>query len=598
MNKKIYFIQLGILAVILFFTSCNPYMDEKPEAGSVLPPSAADMDFSITPQSDGFRFALAYTKPQIKGIYQVSWDLGNGETPTGEKITAYYPLQNSYKVKMTVKTNMGSTTIEKTITTTKTDYSIFTDPTMIALSGGIEALNGKSWVLDMSTRGFIGVGPSDNPAGTGMEWWAASPGDKSGTGLVDDEINFKLNGFAVTYNNNGVSYVKGYRKDDAALAGFYKNPRLNQDDYDVDYATPATGTWSMIKKADGNYLKLSGSKPIFPCFDVGAKDNEYKIIQASANLLELTCFSSYEAWTRWHYLLIPKGYVKPMVKIDIDLGPGTGTNTYQVSFANANIPAGQSISKVSINFGDGTIEEKTSYSSPVSHTFMRKGVYVVNVTVVASSGNITKSIPVTVTTDHPNYVPFLLEQMVVYNDFSEVIMAQVNGQDCTVSTVANPSKVYPNKSSFVARYSKTNNEWANAYLQLPAGYRFDLRKVNTFKIMVYGKAGDKVLMKLENTDRGGNAWQTGTADLIYTIKSTNTWEVAEYKFAGVSAGWDWTGDIFTGNVVTDNRFNQNFYNVVRIMLNPGVATGTHTFWFDELAGPHVEGLKSATIPKK
>ncbi len=115
--------------------------------------------------------------------------------------------------------------------------------------------------------------------------------------------------------------------------------------------------------------------------------------------------------------------------------------------------------------------------------------------------------------------------------------------------------------------------------------------------MVYGKAGDKILMKLENTDRGGNAWQTGTADLIYTIQKTNTWEVAEYNFAGVSAGWDWTGDQFTSDITTSTQFNQDFYNVIRIMCNPGAKTDTHEFYFDDLSGPHVEGLKSALIIK-
>jgi hypothetical protein len=26
------------------------------------------------------------------------------------------------------------------------------------------------------------------------------------------------------------------------------------------------------------------------------------------------------------------------------------------------------------------------------------------------------------------------------------------------------------------------------------------------------------------------------------------------------------------------------------MLNPGVGDGTHTFYFDDLSGPHVEGI--------
>lgn len=87
--------------------------------------------------------------------------------------------------------------------------------------------------------------------------------------------------------------------------------------------------------------------------------------------------------------------------------------------------------------------------------------------------------------------------MVTYNDFSEVAMAPVNGQDCAVSIVDNPSKVYPNKSSKVAFYSKTNQDWANAYMQLAPGYRFTFQAKHIFKVMVYGKAGQKILLKLE-----------------------------------------------------------------------------------------------------
>jgi hypothetical protein len=221
---------------------------------------------------------------------------------------------------------------------------------------------------------------------------------------------------------------------------------------------------------------------------------------------------------------------------------------------------------------------------------MRGGNYTVTAVVNTSLGEITVSKTIILLNNNSAYVPFLLDMMVVYNNFTEVQSFPVAGQDCSVSVVDNPSVVYPNKSSKVAFYSKTDNQYANAYMTLRPGYRFDLRLQHIFKIMVYGKAGDEILLKLENTDKGGNAWQTGTHDKKYTIKETNKWEVAEYDFSGVGAGWDWTGDIFTSDVVSDPKFNNNFYNVVRIMCNPGNGAGTHTFYFDDLSGPHVEGI--------
>ena len=572
-----------ILAMVV---ACQPMEEDKPEAGQVLPPDAGALDFSITPAADGFRYALQFTQPEIKGIYQVTWDMGNGSVASGEKATAYYPLPETYTVKMTLKTNMGSVVKEKSITTTKTDYSIFNDPVTIFLSGGVDDLDGKTWAMDSLARGHLSVGQ----AGTdGTGWWVANPLEKKDALVCyDDRLTFKLDGFKAIYVNNGKSFVKGPRRTDPA----YSNPVNTTGDWAVDYPNPQPGTWSIEKRGNKSILKLSGPTPIFPIYDSGAKDGEYEIVSIDENFLDLLC-TDVEG-NAWRTKLIRAGYVKPMVTLDAAFSPGTGVNNYKVTISNVVIPDGESITGMKADFGDGTVVESEDYVQPATHTYMRKGNYVVTLTVMASSGNITKTFPVSIAANHPDYVPFLLDMMVTYNDFSEVAMAPVLGQDCNVSVVDNPGKVYPNKSAKVASYSKTNNEWANAYLQLPAGYRFDLRNQQVFKIMVYGKAGDVVLMKLENTDRGGNAWQTGTYDLKYTIKKENTWEVAQFDFNGIAAGYDWTGDQFTSNIIADNRFNHDFYNVVRIMLNPGVATGTHAFWFDELAGPHVEGLKSAT----
>jgi hypothetical protein len=130
-------------------------------------------------------------------------------------------------------------------------------------------------------------------------------------------------------------------------------------------------------------------------------------------------------------------------------------------------------------------------------------------------------------------------------------------------------------------------------MKLPAGFRFDLRLQSVFKLKVYGKAGDEVLLKLENTDKA-EPWKTGT-ELKYTIQNDNTWEVMEFDFSGVAGGFDWTGEEYAPDVVASDVLNHDFYNVVRIMLNPGNGDGTHEFYFDDLAGPHVEGVKSGRV---
>jgi hypothetical protein len=573
----------GVLALLLMITACEPQLADKPDIGAA--PTADQLDISIAPGSDAFNFVITNTSA-VTGI--ASWDFGNGTKGSGKSNVVRYPMPGDYSVKLTLVTRGGTATITKTLTQTETDFSIFTDPVYVNLTGGVDATEGKTWVLDAGTKGHLGVGDA-NGLGNGLEWWSADPYVKSGTGAYDDELTFILTDFVVKYDNKGVSYVKGYMKDDPALASVYLNPRLNKDDWDVDYVTPTFGNWSIVEEGGTYYITINSTKPIHPGLDVGAKDNKYRIVQVSENLLELTCYSAYENWTMWHYYLIPKGYERPTITYTVNATEGTD-NEVSCSVTDYSIPDGQRVTGITWDFGDGSDEVTGGKDEVVNHVYMRKGTYTVTAKINSSLGVLTGTQQIVLANNNSAYVEFLLDMMIVYNDFSEVQVFPVLGQDCSVTAVDNPYKEYPNKSAKVAYYTKTNNQWANAYMQLSPGFRFDLRLQQVFKVMVYGNAGDQILLKLENTDRGGNAWQTGTYDLIYTIQKDNTWEVAEYDFNGVGAGWDWTGDIFTSNIVADDNFNHDFYNVVRIMCNPGVGDGTHSFYFDELSGPHVEGI--------
>ncbi|MCW0483783.1 PKD domain-containing protein [Gaoshiqia sediminis] len=576
----------GMAALFLALFACSPEMDDSVDIGAA--PTEDQLDFTIAPGANDFKFVLTNTS-SVTGI--VSWDLGNGSKSSAASPVATYPLPGDYTITMTLITKGGMATKSRTLTQTKTDYSIFTDEKFILLSGGADDLDGKTWVLDSLASGHLGVGPAGTP---GLEWWAAAPLAKQAVKvLYDDEINFKVTGFVATLTNHGKSYVKGFVNNSPG----YSNPVEIDTDFSVDYV-PSPGTWFIEENGGKNYLTLGGPTPMFPIFDVGAANGSYEILKLEENLLELVAIGG--DGNAWHYQLIPKGYVKPTVTTELSVVAAAETNTYDVSLTNFNIPDGQAITGVTFNFGEGDPVSSTDYTAVASHTYMRQGTYSVSAVVTTSVGDLNLSYSLVVDANHPDYVPFLLDEMVMYNDFSEIAMAPVLGEDCSVTTVTNPAKIYPNRSSNVAFYSKTEQEWANANLTLPPGYRFDLRLVSTFKIMVYGKAGDVVLLKLENTDKGGNAWQTGV-ELRYTIQADNTWEVAEYNFAGApTADLSWDPGLvplMASDVTTDDRYNHDYYNIVRIMLNPGNKDVgvTHEFYFDELSGPHVEGIKSAKI---
>ncbi|MCY1721062.1 PKD domain-containing protein [Prolixibacteraceae bacterium Z1-6] len=585
MKNKIYFKLLSVFTLLVLF-SCEPFMDENPESSINLPPDASEMDFSITLGDDDYHYKVELVSPNVSGVYVVTFDLGNGSVVKEESATAYYPMPGDYNITMTITTNGGSTSISKIHTTTATDYSIFTDEKYVALSGGATASQGKTWVVDSLTLGHFGIGPA---GGNWPEWWAASALQKTNSGAYDDEFVFNINGFSFEFNNNGDSYVKDYRKDNPN----YSNPveLYGEPDCKVDY-TPASATWSIVTKDDGDYIVITSETPAFFGFDYGAVGGEYRIEELSENFLHLSCIGG--DGNRWYNKLIPAGYERPSIEWEFAVTEGAEVNSYDVSLNIVNVPVGESIEKFVVDFGDGNVVETADANEVISVTYMRAGTYVVTVTATTSLGDLVKTTSVVVANHHPDYEEFILNEIIMYADFSEVTLAPVNGENCSVAVVDNPDRTYPNKSAKVGFYSKTDNEWANANMKLPSGYRFDLRQKSVIKLKVFGKAGDVVLLKFENTDRGGNAWQTG-AELTYTIQQDNTWEVVEYDFAGVGAGWDWTGDQFTSDITTDDRFNNGFYDIIRIMLNPGNGSGTHEFYFDELAGPHVEGIKSASI---
>ena len=566
----------SLLAIFLAMVACEPQMQDKPQVGN--PPTAEELDFTITQGNTDFKFVMTNTS-SVTGI--ASWDLGNGSKSSDATATGNYPLPGTYTITMTLVSRGGVATKSKTLTTTKTDYSIFTDSKFIYLSGGTGVPGGKTWALDSLATGHLGVGP----AGTnGLAWWASAPLAKKGVKVMyDDLINFKITGFAATYTNHGKSYVKDFRRTDPA----YSNAVQNDVDYVVDFV-PAAGTWFIETTGGKNYLTLSSTKPIFPCFDVGATGGKYEILKIEENLLELVAAGS--DGNAWHYQLIPQGYVKPTITYTVNATEGTD-NDVACSVTDYSIPAGQSVTNITWNFGDGTPEVTTANKDDVTHhTFMRAGTFTVTAKLNTSLGTLTGTKSVTLANNNSGYVPFQLDAIVMYNDFSEVIAIPAVGQDGSLTIVDNPSKVYPNKSLKVAKFTKTDQQWANAFFLLSPGYRYDLRLKHSFFIKAYGKAGDEVLLKLENTDKGGNAWQTGTYDVKFTITADNKWQIFEYNFSGVGAGWDWTGDIFTSDIVTDSRFNHGFYNVIRIMVNPGNGTGTHTVYLDDISGPHVEGI--------
>lgn len=287
---------LGLLA-LLFFAACEPQEIEKPEIGAA--PTAEGVSFTITQVSDfTFKFENTSSTPGI-----AHWDLGNGMNVSGDVVEATYSLPDTYTIKLTLVTKGGVAANTKTLTQDKTDYSIFTDPVYVNISGGTALAEGKTWVVDSLFVGHFGIGPA---GGTVPEWWSANPLQKTKTASYDDEFTFNINGFGFDFENNGWSYAKDYRG--SSYTNSYK-PYPAEGDLCVAL-DPAPGKWAISQREGTYYLTLIGETPLFFGFDYGATNNEYRIESVTENELRLSCIGG--DGNRWYNILIPKGYSRPV----------------------------------------------------------------------------------------------------------------------------------------------------------------------------------------------------------------------------------------------------------------------------------------------
>ncbi len=589
MSKKN--ILFGVLVLVgLTWHACEPSEVGKPDVGKA--PRVEDLSFTITPGEDAFHFVFTNTS-SLKGI--ANWDLGNGSKAIGNTVTAYFPIAKTYTVTLTLYASGGSASLSQELTQNETDWDFLASPLITAITGGVESANGKTWVIDSINPGHLGVGPANE---TKPSWWSAQPREKTGHFLYDDEFTFKLVDFVYGIDTHGKTHVNhDGNADEDGFAGGYYTSLLWNDAYDADVATndAARGalTWSINEVNGKSYINISSQSGNIS-YDDG-NPRSYEILEWNDNFLYLRSASAGNA--RYHKL-IPKGYVKPKISYELSITPTLNPNEYSMQLSNVTIPADLTISKVEWDFGDASspnVYTSTDYNEVVTFTYMAAGTYTVKVTVTDNNHDTyVVTSKVVVAADHPDYVPYIETGMSIYANFDDIFckFAVDNADNVgSFSLIANPETGYKNDSKTCLQFTKVNSQWANVYIKLSSAYRFDLTVQTKFKVLVYGNAGDKVLLKLENNDMGGNAWQTATHDLFYTIQESNEWEIAEFNFSGIGAGWDWTGTIFTSDVTTDPNFNTGFYNVVRIMVNPGDATATYSVILDNWAGPTVNGWK-------
>ena len=320
MKKIIYFI-----AIILFATSCTEEM-QNISLGDPL--TNEDVVLKVTETTTANVYDISVTVPQ--GIVKI--DLGNGSKIEGNVGQAQYPFKGDYSIVIKVAAPGGITTKTMILKVVNDNYELLNDPLYNLLTGGIDAVNGKTWVLDSLSKGHMGVGP-DNAFTP--EWWAASALDKKGKMIYDDEITFMLKGAKVILNNNGKSYINGGGKDAMIARGATLEPEANYGsaggDFVGTYNPKSNWTWAISKEGDNNFINFPLNEAFFMYF-VGESE-KYQILSITADEMHIRVQLPGLAW---YFKLIRKGFVKD---VPVPTTKPYGTTNVNLSFDAASVPA-------------------------------------------------------------------------------------------------------------------------------------------------------------------------------------------------------------------------------------------------------------------
>jgi PKD repeat protein len=287
------FSYLAMALIAGTYTACTP---EEMDGGLAPAPNSEMVKFSTAPTTANPN--IVTFKNETPGTFKAIWDFGNGNTAEGNQVNGAFPVKGTYTVKLTVFTSGGYATNTKEVTIAETNVSMLDREDYNFLTNGAASATGKTWVIDRTKGGHMGVGPPDSDTPI---WWQAGPNDKAAEGFYDDKMTFNLNGFKYTYQNNGDTFVNGANAE--GLGGTKQG-----DDYTLSYTPPTNMVWSMVEENGKKYLVLSNKG--FIAYYTGV--SRYEILSLKENELYLKAGDNANPGVAWWLRLVPEGYKHPV----------------------------------------------------------------------------------------------------------------------------------------------------------------------------------------------------------------------------------------------------------------------------------------------
>ncbi len=141
---------LLLLGVMVYIISgCSPQSGSSYSLGTI--ESITDQLVSFESKvSEGNKNIIEFENTSnYDAPHSLKWDLGNGTVVNGKSVKGVYPQADTYTVTLTISAADGSVgSLSKIIIIEQDDFSLIDTPTFNMLTGGGDNLDGKTWVLD------------------------------------------------------------------------------------------------------------------------------------------------------------------------------------------------------------------------------------------------------------------------------------------------------------------------------------------------------------------------------------------------------------------------------------------------------------------
>ncbi len=500
--KKLIWIILPVLML-----GCTQETFELSEA----PPEETDAVFTSQVSTQGENYITFTT--ESRGFIN-KWDFGNGTEAEGAEVTAYFPFAGSYDVTLTVFTSGGSASTMQTVDIDSTDPEICNVEILQFLTGGCDATEGKTWVMDAERAGHFGLGP---PTNFFPEFYSAGPNEQDGFGLYDDEFTFILDNSVFIQQTNGDVFVRREQ------AGDFPGAVVNSaGDFVAPYTAPEGLTYSISSNEAGDDF-INISSPGFMGFFTGSRS--YQILDLNENELYVRYLDLGNTGLVWYQRFIRKGFAPIVASFT------TATNGLEATFTNTSLNA----ETYSWDFGDGN---SSTDENPV-HTYAAEGTYTVELT--ASGFGLEEVITAEVTVSTvPKAFPITFED-------GDVNFGEFGGS--VFNVIDNPDPTGINTSSRVGEFVK-GTDFSFAGLAVLLDEDVDFSANSTLSMKIWSPVATNVILKLEAEGDAG----TFTEDNV-SIPSANEWVEVTFDFTGAQTNLQ--------NLVvfadTDNNVGGTFY---------------------------------------